>query len=196
MKRNPLSSKNDKPRCGWCTDDPLYIAYHDKEWGVPVHDDQTFFTLLNLEGMQAGLNWLTILRKRVAFDKAFYSFDPQKIVRLTEKNFDRLMQNPSIIRNKLKIRSIVNNARAYLKLIEAGDSFSDYLWQFVDGNPIKSHHKSLKTIPCESKESKAMSKDLKKRGFHFVGPTICYAFMQATGLLNDHLASCFRYNEI
>ena len=154
------------------------------------------FTFLNLEGMQAGLNWLTILKKRKSIEKAFYHFDPKKIVRSLEKNFHHLMGNSGIIRNKLKIMAVLHNARAYLELMESDKMFSTYLWQFVEGQPIKNNYRRLKNVPAQTKESQAMSKDLKKRGFRFVGPTICYAFMQAIGMVNDHLVTCFRYHEV
>jgi len=185
-----------KQRCQWCLADPLYIDYHDKEWGVPVHDDQAMFEFLILEGMQAGLSWLTILKKRENFRKAFANFNPEKIARFNTKEIEKLMLNSGIIRNRLKISAVITNAQTYLDLVEVEHSFCDYLWQFAGGKTLKNSWKSLKQIPCETKESQAMSKDLKKRGFKFVGPTICYAHMQATGMMNDHLVSCFRYKEL
>ena len=188
-------SMQKKPRCAWCLSDPLYIDYHDTEWGVPVYDDKILFTFLNLEGMQAGLNWLTVLKKRAAMQKAFANFNPNQLVRFDDEVIALLMQNASIIRNQRKIESVINNAQAYLKLTKEM-SLSDYLWQFVDGQPIKNKYRTLKAVPVESKESRVLAKDLKQRGFKFVGPTICYAFMQAMGMVNDHLVSCYRYAEI
>ncbi|WP_423063904.1 DNA-3-methyladenine glycosylase I [Candidiatus Paracoxiella cheracis] len=186
----------EKQRCQWCGEDSLYTNYHDKEWGVPVRNDQTLFEFLILEGMQAGLSWLTILKKRENFRKAFSDFNPEKIVRFTEKKIEKLMQDSGIIRNRLKILAVIANAKAYLDIVESDRSFSDYLWQFTNGKPIKNAWKTLKQIPAETKESQAMSKELKRRGFKFVGPTICYAHMQATGMVNDHVVSCFRYDEV
>lgn len=185
----------NKQRCPWCGEDPLYISYHDKEWGVPVRDDSKMFEFLILEGMQAGLSWLTILRKRENFRAAFAEFNPEKIARFTTKKINQLMQNSGIVRNRLKILAVINNAQAYLDLLENGQSLCDYLWQFTDGTPIKNAWRVLRQVPSETKISQAMSKDLKKRGFKFVGPTICYAHMQATGMVDDHLVSCFRYDE-
>lgn len=186
----------EKQRCQWCGEDPLYTNYHDKEWGVPVRDDQTLFEFLILEGMQAGLSWLTILKKRENFRKAFSDFNPEKIARFTERKIEKLMQDSGIIRNRLKILAVIANAKAYLDIVENDQSFSDYLWQFTNGKPIKNAWKTLKQIPAETKESQAMSKELKRRGFKFVGPTICYAHMQATGMMNDHVVSCFRHDEV
>lgn len=185
-----------KSRCGWCDKDPLYISYHDKEWGVPLHDDQTMFEFLILEGMQAGLSWITILKKRENFRKAFADFNPEKIARFSDKKIEKLMQNAGIIRNRLKILAAVKNAQLYLEIQEKEGGFAEYLWQFVGGKPIKNTWKTLKNIPANTKESDQMSKDLKRRGFKFVGSTICYAHMQATGMVNDHLVSCFRYDKV
>lgn len=182
-------------RCGWCGTDELYCQYHDDEWGVPVYDDQKMFEFLTLEGAQAGLSWITVLRKREAYRKAFDNFDPVKIARYSEARKAKLLQNPGIIRNRLKIESVVRNARAYLDMQEKGESFSEFLWQFVDGKPKQNRRRTLADIPASTPESDAMSKALKKRGFNFVGTTICYAHMQATGMVNDHLISCHRYND-
>ena len=182
-------------RCGWCGTDELYCQYHDEEWGVPVYDDQKMFEFLILEGAQAGLSWITVLRKREAYRKAFDDFDPVKIARYSEAKKAKLLLNPGIIRNRLKIESVVRNARAYLDLQEQGESFSDFLWQFVDGKPKQNRRRTLADIPASTPESDAMSKALKKRGFNFVGTTICYAHMQATGMVNDHLVSCHRYKD-
>jgi DNA-3-methyladenine glycosylase I len=180
-----------KTRCGWCGDDPLYVAYHDEEWGQACHDDARFFEMLILEGMQAGLSWITILRKRENFRQALDNFDPHKIIAYDPSKIEALMQNKGIIRNRLKIESTVKNARAFLAIQEEFGSFDAYIWQFVGGKPIINNFKTLGDIPAKTVEAEAMSKDLKKRGFKFVGPTICYAFMQACGMVNDHVADCF-----
>jgi DNA-3-methyladenine glycosylase I len=186
-----------KKRCDWVpTDDRLYTEYHDTEWGVPVHDDRKLFEFLILEGFQAGLSWKTVLHKRENFRVAFDNFDPEIIVRYEQAKITRLMNNAGIIRNKLKIRAAVQNARAFLKVQEEVGSFDSYIWRFVDGKPIKNKWKSLREIPAGTTISDAMSKDLKKRGFSFVGTTICYAHMQATGMVNDHTIDCFRYDEV
>ncbi len=190
-----LNLSTDVVRCGWCGTDELYCQYHDDEWGVPVYDDQKMFEFLTLEGAQAGLSWITVLRKREAYRKAFDNFDPVKIARYSEARKAKLLQNPGIIRNRLKIESVVRNARAYLDMQEKGESFSEFLWQFVDGKPKQNRRRTLADIPASTPESDAMSKALKKRGFNFVGTTICYAHMQATGMVNDHLISCHRYND-
>ena len=182
-------------RCGWCGDDPLYVEYHDKEWGVPVRDDQTLFEFLILEGAQAGLAWITVLRKREGYRKAFANFDPQKVARFTDAKLEKLLQNPEIIRNKLKVYGARKNARAFLAVQEEKGSFADYLWDFVDGTPIQNRRRNLKAIPATTPLSDTISKDMKKRGFTFVGSTIIYAHMQATGMVNDHLTSCFRHEE-
>jgi DNA-3-methyladenine glycosylase I len=180
-------------RCEWVPEaDPAYLAYHDEEWGVPSRDDRHLFEMLTLEGAQAGLSWSTILRKRDGYRQAFAGFDPAKVARFSDEDVERLLADPGIVRNRLKVESTVNNARRVLEL----DSLSDYLWSFVDGEPLMNRWRKLGEIPAETAESKAMSKDLKKRGFRFVGPTICYAFMQACGLVNDHTVECFRYAEV
>lgn len=183
-------------RCAWCGDDPLYVQYHDEEWGVPVYDDQQLFAKLILDGAQAGLSWITILRKQENYWQAFDQFDPEKIARYDEAKIAELLQNPGIVRNRLKVNSAVKNARGYLNIMEEKGSFSDFLWQFVDGRPLQNKWQSLSEVPAETKESQAMSKALKKQGFSFVGPTIVYAFMQAVGMVNDHVVSCFRYEEV
>ncbi|MGH8549251.1 MAG: DNA-3-methyladenine glycosylase I [Methylococcales bacterium] len=182
-------------RCDWPGSDPLYIAYHDLEWGVPEFDDRALFAKLILDGAQAGLSWITILRKREAYYQAFDHFDAEKIARYDERDMIALMQNPGIVRNELKIRSVVKNARGFLKIIEESGSFSDFLWQFVDAKPIVNHWHRQSDIPALSEQSKAMSKTLKRYGFSFVGPTILYAFMQAVGMVNDHVVDCFRHEE-
>ncbi|MCJ7469512.1 DNA-3-methyladenine glycosylase I [Candidatus Bathyarchaeota archaeon] len=182
-------------RC-WSTDNPLYIRYHDEEWGVPVHDDRVLFEFLVLEGFQAGLTWELVLKRREALRKAFDGFNPKKIARYTDEDFTRLINNPDIIRNRAKISAVINNAHRYKEVRKEYDSFDAFVWQFVNGGPIDHELKSFASLPSESDESRAMSAELKRRGFKFVGPTICYAFMQAVGLVNDHLIHCFRYGEI
>ena len=180
-------------RCEWVPEDnPLYVAYHDEEWGVPVHDDRELFELLTLEGAQAGLAWITILRKREGYREAFAGFDPAAVARFTPRDVERLMADEGIVRNRLKIESTVNNAARVLELQEELDSFDAYLWSFVEGAPIVGNWRTSAEIPAETAESRALSKDLKRRGFRFVGPTVCYAFMQAVGLVDDHVAGCFR----
>jgi DNA-3-methyladenine glycosylase I len=186
-----------RKRCAWVSvDDPLMLQYHDREWGVPVHEDRTHFEFLILEGAQAGLSWTTILRKRENYRKAFDNFDPAKVARFTARRLEKLLQDPGIIRNRLKIESSVRNAKAFLKVQEEFGSFDDYCWRFVDGKPKLNKLKSMQQIPATSPESDAFSKDLKQRGFNFVGSTIIYAHMQATGMVNDHLVDCFRYREL
>lgn len=185
-----------RERCEWCGTDPLYMEYHDDEWGVPAHDDRHLFEMLILEGAQAGLSWSTILNKREAYRKAFSGFDPEKVARFTDKRVARLLENPGIVRNRLKVASAVRNAGAFLEVVGEFGSFDRYIWQFVDGMPIQNRWKHLKELPASTPESEAMSKDLKKRGFNFVGPTICYAFMQAVGMVNDHVVGCYRHKEI
>jgi DNA-3-methyladenine glycosylase I len=182
-------------RCTWARND-LAILYHDKEWGVPSHDDRHLFEFLILEGAQAGLSWDTILRKRENYRTAFSQFNPQRIARYDDRKIDSLMNDAGIIRNKLKIHSAIGNARAFLKIQKEFGSFDQYIWQFVDGKPRINSIRSLKKLPARTAQSDAMSKDLKKRGFNFVGSTICYAFMQAVGLVNDHLVTCFRYSQL
>lgn len=176
-------------RCGWCEVDALYVDYHDNEWGVPVYDDNKLFEFLILEGMQAGLSWITILKKREAFREAFAEFNPEKMARFSEKKIEALMQNKGIVRNQLKIRAAVTNAQAFLRLQSQG-SFSTFLWGFVNGEPIVNHWRKMDEVPVSTPQSDMMSKSLKKQGFKFVGATICYAFMQAVGMVNDHLAWC------
>lgn len=185
----------NKKRCSWCTSDPLYIAYHDKEWGVPVYDDKVLFEFLILEGMQAGLSWLTVLKKREAFRKAFANFDAKKIAKFDDDKVQLLLNNPGIIRNKLKISAAIQNAKSFLELKKESGSFAEYIWGFVDGHPIQNNWQSIKQVPAKTDISDAMSKDLKKKGFKFVGSTICYAFMQAVGMVNDHAKDCFRYKK-
>jgi len=198
MNTKPKAKRNSSKikRCEWCSEDPLYQDYHDKEWGVPVYDDSTLFEFLLLEGAQAGLSWITILRKRETYRKAFDNFDANKIARYTSKKHEKLLQNPGIVRNKLKVVGFTKNAKAYLQIIKEHGSFSDFIWQFTDGKIIQNKWRTLADIPSKTPESEAMSKALKKAGFTFVGPTICYAFMQATGMVNDHVTSCFRYKEL
>jgi DNA-3-methyladenine glycosylase I len=183
-------------RCAWAEGNVLQAAYHDTEWGVPVHDDRRFFEFLILEGAQAGLSWDTILRKREAYRKAFARFDPRVVSRFSKKDIAALMEDAGIVRNRLKIESSISNAKAFLAVQKEFGSFDRYIWQFVGGNPKQNRRRTTKDVPATSPESDAMSKDLKKRGFRFVGSTICYAFMQATGLVNDHLVTCFRCSEL
>lgn len=185
-----------KHRCDWCVGDPLYEAYHDKEWGKPVYDDDTLFEFLILETFQAGLSWITVLRKRKNFRKAFDGFDYKKIARYNQKKIDSLLQDAGIIRNKLKIRATITNAQAFIKIQDEFGSFSKYIWGFVDGKPIINKFKNIKELPANTPMSDTISKDLKMRGFKFVGTTVIYAHMQATGMVNDHEMSCFRYNEV
>ena len=184
-----------KKRCDWPDDNKLMIEYHDTEWGTPVHDDRKLFELLMLDNAQAGLNWQTVLNKRENYRKAFDNFEPAKIARYNERKIASLLKNPGIIRNRLKIEAAVTNARVVLEIQKEFGSFDAYIWQFVNGIPIRNRWKSLKEIPATSSESDAMSKALKKRGFKFVGSAICYAFMQSAGLVNDHITHCFRYNQ-
>ena len=183
-------------RCEWAGDTSLaYIEYHDKEWGVPVRDDRTQFEFLILEGAQAGLSWSTILNKREGYRKNFADFDPQKVARFTNKRIEKILLDPGIVRNKLKVNSAVTNAKAFLDVQDEYDGFCNYIWQFVDGKPKQNRFKSMSEMPATSDESDALSKDMKKRGFKFVGSTILYAHMQATGMVNDHVTSCFRHKE-
>jgi len=184
-------------RCSWAAlDDPLMEAYHDKEWGVPVHDDQKHFEFLVLEGAQAGLNWMTILKRREEYRKAFSHFDPEVVARFNQHKVEQLLQNSGIIRNKLKINSAITNAQKFLEVQEEFGTFDKYIWQFVNGKPIQNKRKNCKEIPAQTKESQELSKDLRKRGFTFVGPTIIYAHMQAIGMVNDHCVDCFRYKQL
>ena len=183
-------------RCAWAGDDPLMIAYHDKEWGVPIHEDQRLFEFLVLEGAQAGLSWSTILKKRAAYRAAFDSFDAAKVANYNAQHIGHLLQDPGIVRNVLKLNSAVTNARAVLAVQEEFGSFSDYLWRFVGNRTIQNRRRRMRDIPTKTPEAEAMSKDLLRRGFKFVGPTICYAFMQAVGMVNDHLTHCFRFRQL
>jgi len=183
-------------RCGWCGDDPLYVRYHDEEWGVPSRDDRHLFEMLILEGAQAGLAWITILRKREGYRRAFRGFAVERVARLTAADQARLCEDPGIVRNRLKIAAAVGNARAWLKLTEQRGSFADYLWDFVDGRPIVNRFRSLRDIPTSTALSDRLSKDLKQRGFGFVGSTSIYAYAQSVGLVNDHLVDCFRHAEV
>ena len=185
-----------KTRCEWSGSDPLYQDYHDNEWGVPEYDDRKLFEMLILEGAQAGLSWITILKKRQNYLKAFDNFEPKKVAAYNETKIQELLNNEGIVRNKLKVNAAVQNARTFLEIQKDNGDFNSYIWQFVDGKPKKNAFKQLKNLPAKTPESEAMSKDLLKRGFKFVGPTICYAFMQACGMVNDHVVSCYRYNEV
>lgn len=189
-----MKNKNAS-RCSWCGSDPLYQQYHDEEWGVPTFDDRLLFEFLILEGAQAGLSWITILKKREGYRKLFDQFDYKKIARYTDNKLEKLRDNPAIVRNRLKIESARTNAQAFLKVQKEFGSFSHFIWSFVDHKPIRNHFKSLKDIPAKTDLSDRISKDLKKRGFKFVGSTIIYAFMQATGMVNDHVTDCFRYEQ-
>lgn len=184
----------NKCRCEWVpADDPLYITYHDEEWGVPEYDDRRLFEMLLLEGAQAGLSWITILRKRENYRRLFDGFDAEKIARYGPKKIAALLDDPGIVRNRLKVNAAVGNAKAYLEIQDEFGNFSDYLWQFVDGEPVVNTWQAMSDVPASTAQSDAMSKSLKKRGFKFVGSTICYAFMQAVGMVNDHTTDCFRY---
>ena len=185
-----------KPRCQWPGSDPVYMQYHDTEWGVPLHDDRILFEFLMLEGAQAGLSWITILKKREKFAEAFANFNPEIIAKYDQNKIEELMQNKSIIRNRLKIESAIQNAGLFLDIQKEFNSFNNYIWMFTGGKPKKSAWRNESEIPAATDESRAMSADLKKRGFKFVGPVICYSFMQAVGMVNDHITDCFRYNEI
>lgn len=185
-----------KKRCAWVGNDPLYIEYHDREWGVPVHDDRKWFEFLVLETAQAGLSWITVLRKRENYRKAFDSFDPRKVAEYDKKKVQELLSNKGIIRNRRKVEAAINNTRAFLRIQEEFGSFDSYIWQFVGGKPKVNAWKDISQIPAKTPESEALSRDLRRRGFVFIGPTICYAHMQATGMVNDHTVDCFRYKEI
>ena len=185
-----------KNRCTWCGNDDLYVAYHDDEWGVPIHDDRLLFEFLILEGAQAGLSWITILKKRDNYRKAFHGFDHERIAKYTKADVDRLLADAGIVRNRLKIESVIKNAKGVIKIQEEFGSLDAYLWSYVETTPMQNDWKSMSELPAKTNISEMMSKDLKKRGFNFVGPTICYAFMQAAGLVNDHTSDCFRYEEI
>jgi DNA-3-methyladenine glycosylase I len=183
-------------RCAWAGNDPLYLAYHDYEWGVPQHDSARLFEMLVLEGAQAGLSWITILRKRANYWRAFAGFDPKRVARFTPARVERLMGDPGIVRNRLKIEGAVRNAQRFVELAEETVDVDGWFWQFVGGTPRRNAWKSMREVPVSTPESDAMSRALKKRGFTFVGSTICYSFMQATGMVNDHITSCFRYKEL
>ncbi|WP_067144848.1 DNA-3-methyladenine glycosylase I [Pseudotamlana agarivorans] len=187
---------NPKKRCSWCEGDTLYEAYHDEEWGVPVHDDHLLFEFLILETFQAGLSWITILRKRENFRKAFDGFDYKKIVNYSQDKMDALLLDAGIIRNRLKIKATITNAQAFMKIQEEFGSFNNYIWGFVNGKPIINNFKTMEDVPANTPLSDTISKDLKKRGFKFVGSTVIYAHMQATGMVNDHMVHCFRYKEV
>lgn len=191
----PGTRTRARTRCGWVNDDPLYVAYHDEEWGVPVRDDRLLFEMLVLDGAQAGLSWYTILKKREAYRRAFDGFHPERIARYGERKIASLLADPGIVRNRLKVRAAIGNARAWIDLRESGVGFSDFLWEFTGGVTIVNARHRLEDVPATTPASEAMSRALKRHGFRFVGPTICYAFMQAAGMVNDHLTSCFRWKE-
>jgi DNA-3-methyladenine glycosylase I len=187
----------EKTRCSWCGTDPLYVSYHDEEWGVPVHDDGKLFEFLILEGAQAGLSWITILRKREGYQKAFADFDPVRVARFDAKKIERLLADPSIVRNRLKVESSVSNARAFLAVQKEFGSFDAYIWGFLPkGRAIQNRRESTRDVPAKTDVAEVISKDMKKRGFRFVGPTIIYAHMQATGMVNDHVTACFRHRQV
>ena len=190
------TGSNKLKRCGWCGEDPLYVDYHDNEWGTPLHDERLLFEFLCLEGAQAGLSWITILKKRENYRKAFDNFSAEKIARYSDKRVQKLLQNPGIVRNRLKVNGFVKNARAYMDMREQDLTLDGYLWDFVDGAPLQNRFRSLSKVPANTPLSNRISKDLKKRGFTFVGSTIVYAFMQAAGMVNDHIVSCYRHREL
>ncbi|MCW7493545.1 DNA-3-methyladenine glycosylase I [Leptospira sp. 2 VSF19] len=192
----PTKTPPEKERCSWCLKFEQYVKYHDEEWGVPVHDDQTHFEFLILEGAQAGLSWSTILKKREGYKKVFANFDPNKVSKFNDKKIETILLNPAIVRNRLKVYAAVNNAKRFLEIQKEFGSFDFYIWSFVNHNPIQNKWKNLREVPATTKESDALSKDLIKRGFKFVGSTVIYAHMQACGLVNDHIKDCFRYKEI
>jgi DNA-3-methyladenine glycosylase I len=195
--RLSLQRMGPRRRCEWAeNDDPLLLAYHDEEWGTPSHEDRHHFELLTLEGAQAGLSWRTILHKREGYRSAFQQFEPARVARFTARTVEALLKDPAIVRNRLKVESTVNNARRILDAQSEFGTFDAYVWQFVDGAPIDARRRRLRDLPSETPESKAMSKDLKRRGFRFIGSTVCYAYMQAAGLVNDHVTACFRYPEL
>lgn len=185
-----------KKRCKWCLSSDLYKQYHDEEWGVPNYDNRHLFEMLNLEGAQAGLSWITVLNKRAHYRKVFDNFDAKKIAKYDQKKVDKLLADPGIIRNKLKVNAFINNAKLYLDMMDSGEDFSTYLWSFVDGKPIINKCKTMEDVPATTEISAVMSKDLKKRGFKFIGSTICYAFMQACGMVNDHTTDCHRWKAL
>lgn len=188
--------KGEVYRCPWCGDDPVYVAYHDNEWGVPVRDERLHFEFILLEGAQAGLSWITILKRREGYRRAFRNFEPELVARFTEQDVQRLKEDTGIIRNERKIRAACTNAQAFLRVQEEFGSFDSYIWRFVDGSPIVNEFRTMEEVPAETELSRTISRDLKGRGFSFVGPTIMYAHMQATGLVNDHLTGCFRHSEV
>ena len=192
---SPQRKTSTRKRCDWAGSDPLYVAYHDREWGVPLHDEQLLFEFLALEGAQAGLSWLTILKKRDNYRRAFADFDPRKVARFDRRRIERLLQDPGIVRNRLNVESTVDNAKAFLKVQKEFGSFDAYIWEYVDRQPLQNRWRRMGDLPAKTPLSETISKDLKKRGFRFVGSTICYAFMQATGMVNDHTLDCFRYKE-
>ncbi len=194
--KKAATAQKSPVRCAWCLGSPAYIAYHDEEWGVPVHDDRKQFEFLTLESAQAGLSWLVVLRKREAYRKAFADFDPEKVARFTEKRIEKLLADEGIVRNRLKIVAAINNARLFLDVQDEFGSFDQYIWGFVDGKPVQNRIAGMKDIRATSKESDALSKDLRQRGFKFVGSTIMYAHMQAVGMVNDHLVTCFRHKAV
>ncbi len=196
IQHRETSIKHPISRCSWCGTDPLYVKYHDEEWGVPVHDDRHLFEMLNLEGAQAGLSWITILKKRENYKKAFDNFDAVKISKYSDNKIKKILENPGIVRNKLKVNAVVTNAKAFLKIQKEFGSFNRYIWKFVGGKPVINKFDNLEELPARTEISIVMSKDLKKRGFKFIGSTICYAFMQAVGMVNDHTKDCFRYKKI
>ncbi len=183
-------------RCDWCVGNPIYESYHDTEWGVPVRDDRKLFEMLTLEGAQAGLSWITVLQKRENYRKLFAGFDYRNIVRLTDNKLEKILTNPGIIRNRLKVFSVRQNARCFINVQSEFGSFDQYVWRFVDGQVVQNKYETIKQVPASTRQSDALSKDLKKRGFKFVGTTICYAFMQAVGMVNDHVTSCFRHQQL
>ena len=191
-----MNAGKSPKRCAWCGDDPLYMDYHDQEWGVPLHDEQLLFEFLCLEGAQAGLSWITILKKRDNYRKAFNNFDAHRIARYSDSKLEKLLQNPGIVRNKLKVYGVRKNAKAYLQMLDQGLTLDSYFWDAVDGKPLDNRCRSMKDVPANTPLSDAISKDLKKRGFTFVGSTIVYAFLQAAGIVNDHMVDCFRYKGV
>ncbi|HET6820472.1 MAG TPA: DNA-3-methyladenine glycosylase I [Candidatus Limnocylindria bacterium] len=191
-----MSKPDARIRCAWGASDPLYVDYHDGEWGVPLHDDRALFELLCLEGAQAGLAWITILRKRDGYRRAFEGFDPRRVAGYSDADVARLLADSGIVRNRAKIASVIGNAKAYLRLADDIGSVADHLWSFVDGRPVRNRWRSMADVPAETDASRAMSRDLRARGFAFVGPTICYAFMQSAGMVNDHVVGCFRHAEV
>jgi len=196
IKAEAKSKKEKQQRCSWCGEDPLYVAYHDEEWGVPNYNSQELYAKLILDGAQAGLSWITILRKREGYYEAFDGLIPEKVARFSEKKIEKILQNPGIVRNRLKVNSAVRNAKAYLALQKQGIDFSEFLWGFVGGKPIQNNRQTMKQVPASTKEAEEMSKALKKAGFNFVGPTIVYAFMQAVGMVNDHLITCPQHKKL